>query len=171
VAQALVSPALIEHSIICLRGLSVLLDADLARLYGVETKVLVRAVKRNLERFPDDFMLQLSPREFTNLRYQFGTSRLWGGRRHRPYAFTEHGVAMLSSVLRSQRAVRVNVEVIRAFVRLRQMLASNAELLRKLEALESKYDAQFKVVFQAIRELMEPPPASRKRIGFEGSGA
>jgi hypothetical protein len=156
----------ITAAIHVVRGYRVMLDADLANLYEVETKALIRAVKRNAERFPRDFMLQLSAQEFANLRYQSGTSSSWGGRRHRPFAFTEQGVAMLSSVLRSPRAVRVNIEIVRAFVRLRQMLASNAELLNRLEALESKYDAQFKVVFRAMRELMEPEPP--KRIGFGG---
>ena len=122
----------IVGSILILRGQRVLLDADLAALYGVETKTLVRAVQRNKARFPPDFMFQLSREEFENLRYQFGTSSSWGGRRHHPYAFTEHGVAMLSSVLRSKRAVQVNIEIVRAFVRLREMLRPNAELAQKI---------------------------------------
>ena len=143
-----------------------MLDADLADLYGVETKALNRAVRRNVGRFPDDFMFQLTFDEAENLKCQFGTSR-WGGRRYQPYAFTEQGVAMLSSVLRSERAVRVNIEIMRAFVQLRQMLASHADLARKLVALEKKYDAQFKIVFDAIRELMTPPePPRKRRIGF-----
>ena len=163
----------IERVILALRGHKIMLDADLASMYGVETKVLVRAVKRNEERFPSDFMFQLSQDEFENLRFHFGTSRSWGGRRYLPYAFTEQGVAMLSSVLRSPRAVRVNIEIMRAFVRLRQMLQTNADLARKLAALEKKYDAQFKVVFDAIRALMAPPRAQRRRIGFrvEEAGA
>lgn len=156
----------IARTILRLREQNVMLDADLALLYGVETSAFVRGVKRNLERFPVDFMFQLSRKEFEDLRSHFGTSRSWGGRRYRPYAFTEQGVAMLSSVLRSSRAVRVNIEIMRAFVRLKQMLQSNAEFAKKLEALERKYDGQFEVVFQAIRELMAPPPVSRKRIGF-----
>jgi len=163
------SAALVERvtrAIVLIRGQKVMLDQDLASLYGVETKALNRAVKRNSGRFPADFMFQLTPDEAENLRYQIGTSR-WGGRRYLPSAFTEQGVAMLSSVLRSERAVRVNIEIMRAFVQLRQMLSSNADLARKLEALEKKYDAQFKVVFDAIRELMSPPAPSRKqRIGF-----
>jgi hypothetical protein len=143
-----------------------MLDSDLAELYGVATKVLIQAVKRNIDRFPDDFMFQLTKQELGNLRSQFVTSS-WGGRRYPPYAFTEQGVAMLSSVLRSDRAIHVNIEIMRAFVRLRQMLASNVELSRKLAALEKKYDAQFKVVFDAIRELMTPPAPKKKRpIGF-----
>lgn len=149
------------------RGLTVMLDADLAALYGVETRELVRAVRRNLKRFPGDFMFRLQRREFENLRSQFGTSSSWGGRRHLPYAFTEHGVAMLSSVLRSRRAVRVNIEIMRAFVRVRHVAQSNAELARRIDRLEREYDGQFAVVFQAIRELMalpEVPP--RRRIGY-----
>lgn len=134
----------------------------------METKALNRAVKRNRERFPDDFMLQLEPQELTNLMFQFGTSSYGhGGRRKPAYAFTEQGVAMLSSVLRSQRAVKVNIEIMRAFVRIRQWLASNVELAHKLAELEKKYDVQFKAVFDAIRELMRPPEPTRKRIGFK----
>lgn len=163
----LIPDASIEKKIILVRGLKVMLDSDLAVLYGVETKALNRAVKRNRERFPDDFMFQLDQQELANLRFQFGTSSYGhGGRRKPAYAFTEQGVAMLSSVLRSPRAVKVNIEIMRAFVRIRQWLASNAELARKLVALEKKYNAQFKVVFDAIRELMRPPEPPRKRIGF-----
>lgn len=156
----------IEKAILLIRKHKVMLDADLAGLYGVETRVLVQAVKRNLERFPEDFMFQLSREEFAVLRSQIVTSSNWGGRRYPPYAFTEQGVAMLSSVLRSQRAIRVNIEIMRAFIRLRQMLASHAELARKLEALEEKYDAQFQEVFEAIRRLMAPPEPKRRAIGF-----
>ena len=148
------------------RGQRVMLDADLAELYGVSTKVFNQAIKRNIERFPADFMFQLSAAEFEILRGQLGTSSGWGGRRYRPYAFTEQGVAMLSSVLRSPRAVQVNIEIMRAFVRLREMLQANAELAKKLASLEKKYDAQFRVVFDAIRELMAAPVKSTKRIGF-----
>jgi len=156
----------IEKAILLIRGQKVMLDADLAELYGVETKVLVQAVKRNLERFPEDFMFQLSQEEFAILRSQIVTSSDWGGRRYRPYAFTEQGVAMLSSVLRSWRAIRVNIEIMRAFIHLRQMLASHVELARKLDALEQKYDVQFKQVFEAIRQLMAPPEPKRRPIGF-----
>jgi hypothetical protein len=156
----------ITRAILLIRGQKVLLDTHLAELYGVETKILNRAVIRNIGRFPGDFMFQLTKNETERLRCQIGTSR-WGGRRYRPYAFTEQGVAMLSSVLHSERAVRVNIEIMRAFVQLRQMLATHADLARKLAALEKKYDAQFKVVFDAIRELMTPPQTSPKqRIGF-----
>mgnify|MGYP001614833503 CR=1 FL=1 len=159
----------IECSILLLRGHKVMLDADLAALYGVATKVLVQSVRRNPSRFPEDFMFQLTFQEFTRLRSQIVTSnteRRRGGRRHLPYAFTEQGVAMLSSVLRSKRAIQVNVEIMRAFVRLRQMLASHADLARKLDALERRYDAQFKIVFDAIRELMAPPSQKPRPIGF-----
>jgi hypothetical protein len=160
----------IERSILLIRGQKVMLDADLASLYQVETKVLVRAMKRNIDRFPADFMFQLSKKEFANLRCQIGASSRWGGRRYAPYAFTEQGVAMLSSVLHSPRAILVNIETMRAFVRLRQMLASHADLARKLVELEKRYDAQFKVVFDAIRQLMMPPQRKTRRIGFHTSG-
>jgi hypothetical protein len=156
----------IEQAILQVRGHRVMLDADLAALYGVETGALVRAVKRNAYRFPEDFMFQLSSQEFENLRCQFGISSSWGGRRHPPYAFTEQGVAMLSSILRSRRAAQVNVEIMRTFVRLRRILAENAGLARRLDELEMKYDVQFKVVFDAIRGLMQPPEPKKKRIGF-----
>ena len=156
----------IEQRIFVIRSHRVMLDVHLAELYQVRTKILNRAVKRNCDRFPQDFMFRLSLEEFENLRFHFGTSSLWGGRRYLPYAFTEQGVAMLSSVLRSRRAVRVNIEIMRAFVRLRQWLLTHEELARKLDALEKKYDAQFKVVFDAIRELMTPTHPPRGRIGF-----
>ncbi len=148
-----------------------MLDEHLATLYGVETKVLLQAVKRNLERFPDDFMFQLDAAEWQTLRSQIVTSKEKpagrGGRRYAPYAFTEQGVAMLSSVLHSERAIQVNIEIMRAFVRLRQMLATNAELSRKLTALEKKYDIRFKAVFEAIHDLMAPAETKKKRpIGF-----
>jgi len=164
---ALVPLERIEQAILVIRGHKVMLDADLAALYGVETKVLVQAVKRNLSRFPDDFMFQLTKEEFDVLRSQTVTSRSWGGRRYPPYAFTEQGVAMLSSVLRSQRAIQVNIQIMRTFVKLRRMLATHEELSRKLAALERKYDHQFKVVFDAIRELMtQHEPEPKRRIGF-----
>ena len=164
--KAIIPVEMIEKKILLIRGEKVMLDADLAELYGVETKILVRAVKRNVDRFPSDFMIQLNKEEFENLRFQFGTSSRWGGRRYLPYAFTEQGVAMLSSVLNSDRAIKVNIEIMRAFVSLRQMLASNKELAKRFDELEKKYDAQFKVVFDTIRQLMIPPEPKRKRIGF-----
>lgn len=156
----------IEQSLHVIRGQRVMLDADLADLYGVGTRALKRQVRRNLDRFPQDFTFQLNRGEFDDLRCQVGTSSRWGGTRYLPYAFTEQGVAMLSSVLRSQRAVRVNIEIMRAFVRLRDILSTDRDLARKLDALEQRYDRQFKVVFDAIRRLMEPAPSSNKRIGF-----
>ncbi|MDA8163232.1 MAG: ORF6N domain-containing protein [Desulfobacteraceae bacterium] len=153
----------IDSRIFLIRGQKVMLSTHLAELYEVEPRALVQAVKRNSERFPEDFMFQLNNDEFANLKSQIVTSS-WGGlRRAVPYAFTEQGVAMLSSVLHSRRAVLVNIEIMRAFVRLRQMLASNTGLARKLAALEKKYDTQFKVVFDAIRELMTPPEPKKKR--------
>jgi hypothetical protein len=143
-----------------------MLSTDLAELYQVEPRVLVQAVKRNIARFPEDFMFQLTEEEFSNLKSQIVISS-WGGlRRARPYAFTEQGVAMLSSVLRSKRAIQVNIEIMRAFVRLRRMLASHADMARKLEALEKKYDAHFKIVFDAIRQLMRPSEPKKRPIGF-----
>jgi hypothetical protein len=145
-----------------------MLDFALAALYGVEVRAVNQAVRRNLDRFPDDFLLQLTPSEVESLRSQsviLKTGR-GGHSKYPPYAFTEQGVAMLSSVLRSERAVQVNIEVMRAFVRLRRMLSANADLARKLAALEAKYDGQFKVVFEAIRELMAPARRAAKPIGF-----
>ena len=170
--SALVSQEQIESAIVLLRGEKVLLDADLAVLYGVTTKALTQAVRRNRDRFPRDFAFRLTLQEVTSLRSQIVTSKSSGrgGRRYLPLAFTEQGVAMLSSILRSKRAVRVNVEIMRAFVRLRKILAANTELARRLEELEQRvgeHDEQFVEVIRAIRKLMEPPagPAPR-RIGF-----
>ena len=156
----------IESRIFVIRGQKVMLSMHLAELYEVEPRALVQAVKRNIERFPADFMFQLDPEEFANLKSQLVISS-WGGIRAAPYAFTEQGVSMLSSVLRSDRAIQVNIEIMRAFVRLRQILASNAELSRKLATLEKKYDIQFKAVFDAIRDLMTPlDPKKNRPIGF-----
>jgi len=160
----------VERLIHLARGEKVLLDADLAKLYGVETKALNRAVKRNQSRFPPDFMFQLTAEEAANLRCQVGTSSSgYGGRRYLPYAFTEQGVAMLSSVLRSERAVQVNVAIMRAFVGLRRMLAGNEALSRKLAELERRledHDEGIKSLFDAIRELMTPPETPRREMGF-----
>jgi hypothetical protein len=164
--QALLPAERIEHTILVLRGERVMLDEDIATLYGVETKNLIKAMKRNLDRFPLDFMFQLTPEEVEILRFQIGTSS-WGGRRYPPYAFTEQGVAMLSSVLRSERAVRVNIEIMRAFVRLRRMMPTQAGLIRRLDELEQRYDGQFTVVFDALRQMMEPPERETRRIGFQ----
>ena len=167
-AASVVPVERIEQAILFLRGEKVILSPQLAKLYGVAPRVLVQAVKRNMERFPTDFMFQLTREEFRNLKSQIVISSWGGARRAPPYAFTELGVAMLSSVLRSHRAVRVIIEIMRAFVRLRRLLASNAELAHKLDAMEKKYDAQFRVVFEAIRKLMEPPPQPKRgRIGFQ----
>src|SRR5436190_9729031 len=166
-SSALVPIESIERVIYLVRAEGVMLDRDLAKLYGVETKILNRAVKRHVNRFPPDFMFQLTADETDVLRYQIGTSKKGrGGRRYLPHVFTEQGVAMLSSVLNSERAVLVNIEIMRAFVKLRQLLASDAELSRRLDELESKYDRHFKVVFDAIREMMSPPVRDRKEIGF-----
>jgi len=162
----------IEPKIFRVREQNVMLDTDLAALYGVQVKVLNQAVKRNIERFPDDFMFQLTADEDARLRSQSVTLKTGRGqhRKYLPLAFTEQGVAMLSSVLRSPRAAQVNVQIMRTFVRLRRMLASNEELARKLAALERKYDSQFKAVFDAIRSLMSPPEKTRRRIGFVRNG-
>lgn len=163
---SLVPTERIEKRIFLLRDHKVMLSTDLAELYEVEPRALVQAVKRNIERFPEDFMFQLTRAEFENLKSQIVTSS-WGGlRRATPYAFTEQGVAMLSSVLRSRRAIRVNIEIMRAFVRLRSMAASYKDLARKINALERKYDAQFKIVFDAIRQLMALPGKAATGIGF-----
>lgn len=157
----------IERSILLLRGEKVILDKDIGVLYDVETRVLMQAVKRNLDRFPPDFIMQLTLEEVETLRSQSVISNGRGGRRYRPYAFTEQGVAMLSSVLRSERSVRVNIEIMRVFVRLRQMMSTQADLVRRLDELEQRYDGQFKAVFDALRQLMAPPERSRRRIGFK----
>jgi hypothetical protein len=156
----------IEHSILLIRGEKVILDADLAVLYGVTTKRLNEQVKRNRNRFPEDFMFQLTANEKAEVVANCDHLKRLKFSPNLPYAFTEHGAIMLATVLNSPIAVRASIEVVRAFVRLRQMLASNAELARKLAALEKKYDAQFKVVFDAIRQLMIPPEKPKGRIGF-----
>lgn len=168
ISSSMIPAEMIERSIMLIRGHKVMLDSDLADLYDVETKRLVEAVNRNIDRFPPDFMFQLDEQEFSNLRTQFATSRSWGGRRYNPYAFSEQGVAMLSSVLKSPRAIAVNIEIMRAFVRLRQILSTHSDLARKLDDLEKKYDSKFKIVFDAIRQLMTPPETKpKKRIGFQ----
>ncbi|MBP1205083.1 hypothetical protein JOD97_003125 [Duganella sp. 1411] len=172
----------IEHRILLVRAQKIMLDTDLALLYGVTTSALVQAVKRNLNRFPDDFMFQLNAGEWETLRSQSVISNVGrGGRRYAPYAFTEQGVAMLSSVLNSAQAIAVNIEIVRAFVRLRQVIASNKELAQRLDQLENKAElmslkndtfehntrVQLKQVFDAIRDLMTPPePATKRSIGF-----
>jgi phage regulator Rha-like protein len=167
--KMIASVAQIESKMFMIRGQKVMLSRHLAELYEVEPRALNQAVKRNIERFPEDFMFQLTEEEDALLRSQTVTLKTGRGRhaKYLPYAFTEQGVAMLSSVLNSERAIQVNIEIMRAFVRLRQMLATNAELSKKLNALEKKYDIRFKAVFEAIHELMSPPENKKKRpIGF-----
>lgn len=157
----------IARSILVIRSHKVMLDADLAKIYGVTTKRLNQQVNRNRHRFPPDFMFQLTEKEEEFLRLQFATSnRGRGGRRHLPYAFTEHGAVMLAAVLNNPIAVDASIQVVRAFIRLRQMLTSHVELSRKVDALERKYDGQFRSVFDAIRQLMSPPISPKRRIGI-----
>jgi ORF6N domain len=157
----------VESKIMFLRGEKVLLGPHLAELYGVEPRALVQAVKRNAERFPVDFMFQLSREEWESLKSQTVISNQRGGVRTAPYAFTEQGVAMLSSVLNSKQAIAVNIEIMRTFVKLRRIMTEHADLSRKLSTLERKYDTKFKMVFDAIRELMAPPVKPARRIGFK----
>jgi hypothetical protein len=157
----------IEQLIYVVHRQKVMLDRDLAELYGVETKQLKRAVRRNIIRFPKDFMFELTKEEYDSLRYQFGTLKKGEHSKYLPFAFTEQGVAMLSSVLNSERAAQVNIEIMRAFVRLRQILSAHKDLERRLDALEERYDEQFKAVFDAIRALMAPAEKPKKPIGFE----
>lgn len=159
----------IYSQIYVIRGRKVMLDRDLASLYGVETRSLVQAVARNKERFPKDFMFQLEQKEFSSLRSQFVmSSSKHGGLRRLPYVFTEQGVAMISSVLRSETAISVNIQIIRAFVQMRELIRSNHEVLLKIESLETRYDAQFKIIFDAIRRLMKEDENQKPReIGFD----
>ncbi len=166
--------AKIESRIYHIRDQKVMLDSDLAELYGIETKFLVRAMKRNISRFPEDFAFQLEPSEYENLRCQIGTSKSrHGGRRYLPYVFTEHGAIMLASVLNSTRAVEASVFVVRAFVRMREILVSHKDLARKLEELEKRvagHDTDIRNLVMAIRQLMQIPPGKKRKIGFEGEG-
>ncbi len=176
--NALIPLERVESRILFIRGEKVIVDSDLAELYGVTTKAFNQAIKRNIHRFPDDFMFQLTADEVDSMRSQIATTSpiLWsqivtskerrGGRRYMPYVFTEHGALMAANILNSDRAVEASVQVVRAFVKLRQMLSSNADLSRKVEALERKYDANFKVVFNEIKKLMTPPPLPQNKIGF-----
>ncbi|MFH1158805.1 MAG: ORF6N domain-containing protein [Pseudomonadota bacterium] len=168
--HSVASVEVIESHIFLIRGHRVMIDAHLAGLYEVETKALVRAVKRNLERFPDGFMFQINDLEFESLRCQIGTLKPAGRGQHRkylPYVFTEQGIAMLSSVLRSKRAIQVNIGIMQTFVKMREAMIAHKDLSRRLNDMERKYDKQFRVVFDAIRQIMEPPPAPPKRpIGF-----
>lgn len=163
---SLVRVEMIEESIHIIRGQKVILDQDLAKLYEVETKVLMQAVRRNFERFPQDFMFQLTLEEAQVSRSQIVTLKRGQNIKYLPHAFTEQGVAMLSSVLRSKRAIQVNIEIMRAFVHLKQIAYSHAEFAHKLDALEKKYDAQFRIVFDAIRQLMAPPKPKKGQVGF-----
>ena len=170
-SRSLVRLEIAEH-IHLIRDKRVMLDADLAELYAVETGQLNRAVKRNRERFPEDFMFQLSDQEFTDLKCQSGISRSWGGRRTPPFAFSEQGVAMLSSVLRSKEAALVNIEIMRAFVRMREAISAHTELSRKLEQLEyrlGQHDDEIAGLFEAIKELMRPIEVKKRKIGFGNS--
>jgi hypothetical protein len=154
-----------------IRGQKVMIDQDLAELYKVETKILNQSVKRNIERFPSDFMFELTAAEYGNLKSQFVTSS-WGGRRKLPFAFTEQGVAMLSSVLKSQKAIKVNIQIIRVFTRMRQLILSNKEILLKLEQLEkqsTKQNSDIKIIFSALKQLLTPPPLPRTKIGYKRS--
>jgi len=162
----ILKPENVARLVLFVRGEKVMLDADLAQLYGVTTGNLNKAVKRNQARFPGDFMFQLTDKETESLIFQSGRSKGRGGRRHRPYAFTEQGVAMLSSVLNSERAVQVNIAIMRTFVQLRRLMDSNADLARKIESLEKKYDEKFAAVFAAIKQLIAPTEPVKKRIGF-----
>jgi hypothetical protein len=167
-ASAIIPAERIQQCIYFVRKQKVMLDSDLAKLYGVETKALVRAVKRNIERFPDDFMFQLTKQEYDGfLRCQIGASKPGsGGRRYLPYAFTEQGVAMLSSVLASKRAVEVNIAIVRTFVKLREILADNALLRQKIESLERKYDEQFQQVFEVLRLMLKEEEEPKEPFGF-----
>jgi hypothetical protein len=156
----------IVSQIFFIRGKKVLLDFNLSLLYEVETRVLIQQVKRNIDRFPDDFMFQLTELEYKNLKSQFVISS-WGGRRTRPYAFSEQGVAMLSGVLRSKRAIQVNIGIMRAFVKMRELLDENKELKKKWFELESKYDKQFKLVFDALRQLIHQETKPKNPLGFK----
>lgn len=171
--RQLMVPEVIEKKILLIRGQKVMLDFHLAELYGVETKALKRAVKRNIDRFPNDFMFVLTADEYAALRYHFGTLKRGEHAKYLPYAFTEQGIAMLSSVLNSPRAIQMNIAIMRAFVKLREILSTHKELALKLKQLEmkiEKHDAEIHAIFEAIRDLMAPPELSRKRIGFVSRG-
>jgi hypothetical protein len=164
--KSIVPIEIIEKKILLIGGQKVMLDSDLAALYKVPTKRLNEQVRRNLKRFPDDFMYQLSQEEFESLKSHFATSSSWGGRRKLPYVFTEQGIAMLSSVLNSDRAIEVNIQIMRTFVKLRELISTHKDLARKLSDLEKKYDGQFQIVFEAIRQLIEQPEPPKRKIGF-----
>ncbi len=161
----IVPEEIIQNKILLIRGRKVMLDKDLAELYGVETKHLTRQVRRNKDRFPVDFLLPLTQQEVANLKCHFGTSS-WGGPRKLPYAFTEYGILMLSSVLNSKRAIQVNIQIMRTFAKLRELMIEHRDLREKIEKMEKKYDHQFQIVFEAIKRLLEPPTKSKGSIGF-----
>ncbi|MDR1996830.1 MAG: ORF6N domain-containing protein [Candidatus Margulisbacteria bacterium] len=165
-AKHLIPVEVIENKILLLRGKKVMLGKELAVLYGVLNKNLNKAVKRNLKRFPADFMFQLTKAEFKNLKFQIGTSS-WGGERKLPYAFTEHGVLMLSSVLNSERAVQVNIQIMRAFIKLRKIMLTHKNLQQKIQTLERKYDQKFSAVFDAIKQLLRNDALINKRLTYE----
>ncbi len=164
--NSIVTAEEVRNRIYVIRGKRIILDTDLAELYEVETRVLNQAVTRNIERFPDDFMFQLTKQEFANLKSQIVISS-WGGVRKMPRAFTEHGILMLSSVLKSERAIQVNIEIMRTFTQVREMISEYGELKEKIEQMEKKYDHQFKIVFDAIRQLLDPPEGNKRKIGFK----
>ena len=165
--KSLVATEAVERKILLIRAKRVILDVDLAELYGVTTKVFNQAVKRNIDRFPPDFMFQLTEDEAERLRSQIVTSKPGrGGRRYSPYVFTEHGIIMAASVLNSQRAIDASVYVVRAFVKLREMISTHKDLARKLNELEKKYDGQFQIVFEAIRQIIEVEEKPKRKIGF-----
>ena len=166
-SMKLIPQEIIESKILFIHGKKIMIDKDLAKLYGVETKVLNQAIKRNIKRFPEDFMFQLSEEEFKIWKSQFVTSKAEKmGLRKKPYAFTEHGILMLSSVLNSERAILVNIQIMRTFTKLRELLMAHRDLHDKIEKLERKYDDQFKVVFDAIKKLLDPPEKPKEPIGF-----
>jgi len=170
--SVVIASELIENKIFFIRGKKVMFDRDLAELYGVETRILNRAIRRNIDRFPEEFMFQLNKKEAEIWQSQFLISQIgtssWGGTRKVPLVFTEYGVAMLSSVLNSKRAIQVNIQIIKTFIKLKEMIATNRELRIKIEELEKRYDKSFKIVFDTLRKLLEENDNnSRKRIGFE----
>ena len=164
-AKSLIPQEVIAGKILFIRKKNVMLDKDLAQMYGVETRQLTRQVRRNIDRFPEDFMFQLSKEEFDSLKCQFGTSS-WGGTRKLPIAFTEHGILMLSSVLNSKRAIQVNIQIMRIFIKMKEMLLDYKELQKKIEHIEKKYDEQFRIVFDTIKQLIIEEQKPKKTIGF-----
>lgn len=162
----LIVSELIEQKIYLIRGQKVMIDRDLAVLYEITTGNFNKAVSRNLDRFPSDFMFRINKEEFRNLILQFGRSS-WGGTRKNPRVFTEHGILMLSSVLNSKRAAQVNVQIMRTFIKMREMLATHKDIMKKIEEMEKRYDKQFRIVFQVIRGLGDLPKESKRKIGFQ----